>query len=108
MLKDGLNCQLSGVFVIFFSDGESTLVDDWWWKKCPIFQQEIFWYPHVGETEVGGMSNGHTDGNTTMVSHMGLTESRVPLDPLVSHHFPYWTAVWKVYPCVPNFQSQPY
>ena len=28
MLKDGLNCQLSGVFVIFFSDGESTLVDD--------------------------------------------------------------------------------
>ena len=39
MLKDGLNCQLSGVFVIFFSDGESTLVDDWWWKKCPIFQQ---------------------------------------------------------------------
>jgi hypothetical protein len=60
MLKDGLNCQLSGVFVIFFSDGESTLVDDWWWKKCPIFQQEIFWYPHVGETEVGGMSNGHT------------------------------------------------
>ena len=38
---------------------------------------------------------------------MNLSQNRVPQIPLMYHHFPYYIAMWTVYHCISNFQSNP-